>query len=54
MIQDQLTAIQRIRLESIAQANMRLGPMLGRDIAQATAELLAVAKAIESFIRGQH
>jgi hypothetical protein len=51
VIHDQLTPGQRIRLESVAQANARLGPMLGRDPQQALHDLLTVSVLIESYIR---
>lgn len=52
MIEDKLTPAQRIRLESIAQANMRLGPGAGSAMPERSISvLIAAAREIESYIR---
>lgn len=60
MIEDKLTPAQRIRLECIAQATMRLGPYLRRNTAapsiygptEASADVIADAARLEDFILG--
>lgn len=50
MVEDKLTAEQRIRLEAVNQANMRLGPMLGRGADEAVRDLLHQAARIEAYV----
>lgn len=48
MIEDKLTAEQRVRLESVAQANQLAGP---RGFTHGVDDLLAIAARIEGWIR---
>lgn len=52
MIEDKLTAEQRIRLECIAQANLALGATAGRQ-GITPERVVDVATRFEEFIKGE-
>lgn len=50
MIEDKLSARQRLRLECVAQANLRLDQRLSQSPKEAVQELLYAADRIEEWI----